>query len=87
MVNRRTSIGLLVGLPATLLAHLDTGEATAVGDAERRENCAFLQDVRKVMREAIERGELDLLAERVVRCPLCSQHLQVTLLKSKSLSS
>jgi len=79
MITRRTSLGVLVGLPAALAAFPDTSEAAGLDTAGARENCSFLQDVRKTMMEAVERGELDFQARKFVRCPLCSEQLAVTL--------
>lgn len=76
MVSRRVSLGLLVGLPASHMLLSENAEAVALAD---RENCAFLQDVRKTMRESAERGDLDPGARELVRCPLCSELLVVAL--------
>jgi hypothetical protein len=83
MITRRNLIIRLQASLAALLAGqfgLTPNASARVESGPRgiRENCSFLMDVRSTLARRVERGELSIIAETSVRCPLCKETITVT---------
>lgn len=47
------------------------------------EDCSFVADVQSRLKQAVDKGLLQLDVRKTVLCPLCQQHVQISLTDTK----